>query len=97
MGLKKIAAATAITGSLSAAALGLGAAMARADDDWGPWGPDVPWVPDVVDWDPGVNWWAPGQEKKWFPWSGPPGHWIAGPHGPPVPGLPWVPGHWHGH
>jgi hypothetical protein len=77
MGLKKIIAATAITGSLGAAALGLGAGTAQADD-WVPW---VPWVPHVDDWVPNPV--APGQLAKWCPWHSPPGHWVGGPHGIP--------------
>jgi hypothetical protein len=77
MGLKKIIAATAITGSLGTAALGLGAGTAHGDD-WVPW---VPWVPHVHDWAP--NPLAPGQLAKWCPWHSPPGHWVGGPHGIP--------------
>jgi hypothetical protein len=77
MGLKKIIAATAITGSLGAGALGLGAGTAQADI-WVPWVPDIPWVGDWV-----PNPVAPGQLKKWCPWHSPPGHWIGGPHGIP--------------
>ena len=83
MGLKEIIAATAIIGSLGAAALGLGAGSVQADPGWGP---NIPWIPgpgDLVDWDPGINWGPPGQVKKWCPWHSPPGHWIGGPHGIP--------------
>lgn len=80
MGPKKIIAATAITGSLGAAALGLGAGTAQADP-WIPWVPDIPWVPNVDDWVPNPV--APGQLKKWCPWHSPPGHWVGGPHGIP--------------
>jgi hypothetical protein len=78
MNVKTIAATATIAGALGAAALGLGAGTAQADD-WVPW---VPWVPHVDD---GVGWnpLPPGQAKKWCPWHSPPGHWIGGPHGIP--------------
>ena len=78
MGLKKIIAAAAITGSLGAGALGLGAGTAQADDGWVPW---VPWIPHADDWAPNPV--APGQLSHWCPWHSPPGHWIGGPHGIP--------------
>ena len=78
MGLKKIIAATAITGSLGGAALGFGAGTAQGDD-WVPW---VPWIPQVDD-GIGGNPLPPGQAKKRCPWHSPPGHWIEGPHGIP--------------
>jgi hypothetical protein len=80
MNVKKIAGTAAIAGALGAAALGLGAGTAQADD-WVPWVPWVPHVDDWVDWNP----WAPGQLKKMCipPFDTPPGHWIGGPHGMP--------------
>ncbi len=80
MPLKTIIAASAITGLLGAATIGLGAGMALADD-WGPWVPNVPGVPSLDDFVP--NPLAPGQLKKWCPLHSPPGHWIGGPHGIP--------------
>jgi len=80
MNLKKIAGTATLAGALGAAALGLGAGTAQADN-WEPWVPWVPHVDDWVDWNP----WAPGQLKKMCPWpiDTPPGHWIGGPHGMP--------------
>jgi hypothetical protein len=78
MNLKKIAWTATIGGALGAAALGLGAGSAQADD-WVPW---VPWVPDVDD-GVGFNPYPPGQVKQLCPWHSPPGHWIGGPHGIP--------------
>jgi len=77
MGLQKILAATAITGSLGIGVLGLGAGPAQADD-WEPW---VPWVPHLDDWV--SNPVPPGQLAKLCPWHSPPGHWVGGPHGIP--------------
>ena len=80
-GIKKIIAATAITGSLGAAILGLGGGTAQADPHWGP---DIPWIPGPGDWVPDVDVWpGPGDIKNvWCPWD-PPGHWTGGPHGIP--------------
>ena len=78
MNLKKIAWTATTAGVLGAAALGLGAGTAQADD-WVPW---VPWVPHVDD-GVGFNPFPPGQVKQFCPWHSPPGHWIGGPHGIP--------------
>ncbi len=83
----KIVAEAMIAVALSFSALGLGAGSAQADPGWGP---NIPWIPGPgdwgPDWDPGINWGAPGQLKKWCPWHSPPGHWIGGPHGIPCSG-----------
>jgi len=96
MNVKKIAGTAAIAGALGAAALGLGAGTAQADD-WVPW---VPWVPHVDDWLPHVDDWVdwgrgptglgpPGQIKNDLCPGLPPGHWWpAGPHSP----IPCIPG-----
>ena len=84
---KKIVAEAMIAVALSFSALGFGAGSAQADPGWGP---DIPWIPGPgdwgPDWDPGINWGAPGQLKKWCPFHSPPGHWIGGPHGIPCSG-----------
>jgi hypothetical protein len=77
MSVKKIMATATIAGAVGAAALGLGAGTAQADD-WVPW---VPWVPHVDDF--GWNPLPPGQVQHWCPWHSPPGHWVGGPHGIP--------------
>jgi len=65
-----------------------GAGQTAADPDTcvsGPWGFASACVdaPGWVDWNPGVDWGAPGQIKNaWCPWN-PPGHWKHGPHGMP--------------
>ncbi len=96
MRIKKLAGAAAIAGALGAAGLGLGAGSAQADDGWGPW---VPWDPGhwVGDWDHGPDWGPPGLVKNGcnpVVWAcgTPPGHWVDGPQGPPIPAH-WVP--WH--
>jgi hypothetical protein len=78
MNIKKIAGTATIACALGAAALGIGAGTAQADD-WGPWVPWVPHVDDFVDWNP----WGPGDMAQWCPWHSPPGHWMGGPHGFP--------------
>lgn len=78
MNVKKIAGTAIIAGALGAAALGLGAGTAQADD-WMPSLGRVPHVHGEVGWNPV----APGQVQKVCPWHSPPGHWIAGPHGIP--------------
>ena len=78
MNVKKIAGTAIIAGALGAAALGLGAGTAQADD-WVPW---VPWVPHVDDWGD-WNPFPPGQVQHWCSWHSPPGHWVGGPHGIP--------------
>ena len=78
MNVKKIAGTATVAGALGAAALGLGAGTAQADD-WVPW---VPWVPHVDDWGD-WNPFPPGQVQHWCPWHSPPGHWVGGPHGIP--------------
>src|SRR5262245_32887375 len=63
MGLKRIIAATAVTGSLGAAALGLGASPAQADPGWGP---NIPWVPGPGDWVPDADLGpGPGDVSHW--------------------------------
>jgi hypothetical protein len=47
--LKKAVAAATISGALGFSAVAMGAGVANADDDHGPW---VPWVP----WQPGQVW-----------------------------------------
>ena len=87
MNIKKMAGTALLAGAMGAAGLGLGAGAAQADDHWVPWWPDVPGQGPT-------GWGAPGQLKKicdppFFPACGtPPGHWIAGPQGPPIP-APW--------
>ncbi|HZA09082.1 hypothetical protein [Mycobacterium sp.] len=76
MNLTKIAGTATIAGALGAAALGLGAGTAQADD-WVPWVPWVPHVDNPVDWNP----LPPGQAKKLCPVDIPPGQWLGGPHG----------------
>jgi hypothetical protein len=69
--LKKAVAAATISGALGFSAVAMGAGVANADDDHGPW---VPWVP----WQPGQVWqnWV----ARWVPWY--PGKWIPQPwHG----------------
>ena len=90
MNIKKMAGTAAIAAGLGVAGLGLGAGTAQADD-WVPF----PWPPVPGEWIdvPGqgpTGWGAPGQIKKEFPpaMNTPPGHWIAGPQGPPIP-APW--------
>lgn len=82
MNLKKVTGTAIIAAALGAGSLGLGAASAQADPGHGPNIPGIP-GPGWVDWNPGPNWGAPGQVKKWCPWQSPPGHWIGGPHGVP--------------
>lgn len=84
MGLKAIVAASAVVGSLGAAALGLGTGTAQGKP-YVPWVPDIPGIPYVDDWVPDVvpNLDAPGVIKDTLcPWD-PPGHWMGGPHGVP--------------
>lgn len=73
---KKLIGTATLAGALGAAALGIGAGLAQADDNWKPWQPDgnhwSNWLPA-----------SPGQIKHdYCPWD-PPGHWIGGPHGIP--------------
>ncbi|MGV0768655.1 hypothetical protein [Mycobacterium syngnathidarum] len=65
--MKKCAAAVAAAGALSFAALGLGAGLANADDNW--WVPTPPpgVVGDVVNVPPG--------QISHLPYVPPPGHW----------------------
>jgi hypothetical protein len=93
MKIAKLAGTAAVAAALGAAGLGLGAGSAQADDGW-----DVPWIPGGWngDWNPGVNWGPPGQIKDdcwghWGPCGTPPGHWVDGPHGPPIPEGHWGP------
>ena len=82
MSLKRIAAKAVITGSLSLAALGLGAGVAQADDNGhrGCW----PFPCDTFQGPPGQNpFGPPGQVKK---------DAFLGPVPNPVYGVP--PGHW---
>ena len=68
MSMKRTAGVATVAAALGAAALGLGAGTAQADD-WVPWVPWVPHVDDWVDWNPV----SPGQIKNtWCPWN-PPG------------------------
>ena len=78
MNVKKIAGTATLAAALGAAALGLGAGSAQADPGWGP---NVPWIPG-----------PPGHVKNFCPGpcGTPPGHWIDGPHGPPIPDI-WTP------
>lgn len=69
MKLKKIAATTIVTGALGAAALGVGAGTAQADNL--PFPPPLPPIPDLIGPGPGV-FAPPGHLNKFF---GPPGHW----------------------
>ncbi|TFV55453.1 hypothetical protein E4P42_22790 [Mycobacterium sp. PS03-16] len=79
MQLKKIGITATLAGALGAAALGLGAGTAQADDLWVP----VPVIPDVdvhLGVPPGhvghVVGLPPGQAKK-FVGNVPPGHWKS--------------------
>jgi hypothetical protein len=89
MQIKKIATTAAVAAGLGAAALGLGTGTAQADDGWY-WPGHGDWF-DVPGNGP-TGWGAPGQLKKLCPpaCDTPPGHWVAGPQGPPIP-APWVP------
>ncbi len=81
MPFNKLIATAAITASFGAAAVGLHAAPAHADPDWGP---DIPWIPGPGHWVSDVDLWpGPGDIAKWCPGHSPPGHWIGGPHGIP--------------
>ncbi|MFY9922038.1 MAG: hypothetical protein WAL26_27165 [Mycobacterium sp.] len=83
MNIRKIAGTAALAGAIGAAALGLGAGSAQADDIWVP---DIPWIPwGAGHWIPDPNLGPPGQVKKWCPapFDSPPGHWYGGPHGIP--------------
>jgi hypothetical protein len=68
MNLKRIAATATMAGALGFAAVGLGAGLAQADDDW--WWDPVP-PPGVVGDVVGV---PPGQIAH-IPFVPPPGHW----------------------
>jgi hypothetical protein len=80
MSIRTIAVTATILGSMSAAALGLGAGMAQAKP-----GPHIPGPPPVPGIDNPTDWrpLPPGQIKQYCPWQSPPGHWIGGPHGIP--------------
>ena len=95
--IKRIAGTATLAAALGAGALGLGAGSAQADPKWVD--PNIPWIPGdwdpdwYPDWNPGVNWGPPGQVKKMCPGpcGTPPGHWVNGPQGLPIPEGPWVP------
>ncbi len=79
MNIRRIAATAAMMGSLSAAAIGLGAGVAPAKP-----GPNIPGPPNPPG--PQIDGWRqppPGQIKQFCPWQSPPGQWIGGPHGIP--------------
>ena len=94
MNIKRIAGTATLAAALGAAALGLGAGSAQADPKWVD--PNIPWIPGRLDIRIGIRESIGARRDRSRrlcpgPCGTPPGHWINGPQGPPIPEGPWVP------